>query len=95
MNKYVKMFLWVVGFIVVANALTARPPGSAQEVRADGRTSTGTYLDIANDKAAVCVEHKGYGQWVGSSRVSLADFCKDVGNLQMFEQLKRDHPEKF
>lgn len=54
-----------------------------------------TYGDLAKEEAQRCVDRNGYGDWVGSSGISLQEFCDRIGMLKAGAQLRRDHPERF
>ena len=54
-----------------------------------------TYGDIAAKETADCIRYKGNGAWVGSSGVTLEQFCKSAGQLKALEQERQDHPERF
>ncbi len=42
-----------------------------------------------------CLAEKGFGNWVGSSGVTLEKFCQGAVALQNIEQDKREHPERY
>lgn len=54
-----------------------------------------TYKELADDYSVQCVRNKGYGGWVGSSGLSLEEFCEGVGNAKALLDHRRDHPEAY
>ena len=56
-------------------------------------TGTESGQEIAAAYQQQCIDNKGYGQWFGSSGVSLEQFCKGVGLAQAAKDRCRDHPE--
>jgi hypothetical protein len=76
--------LAMIGFIVVAIHFAKVEPSRPY-----------TYTDMATDEAARCVAHKGDGGWVGSSGLTLKQYCDLVGKAEALKQAKKDHPEQF
>lgn len=86
MTKYdVRFWLWALIAIGVALYIGMR-------LTDDGRP----YYQMRAERAANdCIRNKGYGAWVGSSGVSLEQFCNIAGNAKALDEHRRDHPENY
>jgi len=42
-----------------------------------------------------CIANNGEGEWVGSSGMTLDQFCDGAASLQILEADKKAHPEKY
>lgn len=53
------------------------------------------YEADAERAADDCIRNKGFGAWVGSSGITLEDFCAGVGDTKALLDHRRDHPEAY
>jgi hypothetical protein len=87
MSKGVYILMGGLAVLMVGAIVTTDHPKRAEP--------TATYQDLADVRTERCVMEKGYGRWVGSSGVTLQQFCRAEGQLEATQQARKDHPEAF
>lgn len=53
------------------------------------------YPGVLKEAADACIANQGGGHWVGSSQVTLADFCTGTADLVVLSYARADIPAEF